>query len=212
MAQPFPKHQIIPADPCPSHQDSGVTLADAHHQGLDQKGRASRAAPIARSTPSRARSRGKPRASPSLGISHQPATSVASPCPRHCRQSCRRGTAARPGAAFTFLPRAHLSAELSAAPVIGPRRSLVLGVNTAESEKTRAEPSPGASSKAAKYQRTRGGDAQPPPCLPVTPLPRTPKSPRLGCSAAAAVPGIAGVRGRGRPLPERNTGDLGLKK
>lgn len=140
--------------------------------GLNQKGRASHAAPIPRSTPSRAGSHGKPRASLSLGILHQPAASVASLCPYHRRRSCRRGTAARPGAAFTFLLRAHLSAELSAAPVIGPRRSLVLGVNTAESEKTRAELSPGASSKAAKYQRTRGVGGMPslpPPRFPITP-------------------------------------------
>lgn len=86
---------------------------------------------------------------------------MASPCPCHRPRSCRRGIAARPGAAFTFLLRAHLSAELSAAPVIGPRRSLVLGVNTAEPEKTRAKPSPGASSKAAKYQHARGRGGMP---------------------------------------------------
>lgn len=86
---------------------------------------------------------------------------MASPCPCHRPRSCRRSIAARPGAAFTFLLRAHLSAELSAAPVIGPRRSLVLGVNTAEPEKTRAKPSPGASSKAAKYQHARGRGGMP---------------------------------------------------
>lgn len=158
------------------------TLADAQHRGLNQKGRTSRAAPIARSTPSRVGSHGKPRAAPSLGISHHPAGSVASPCPCHRWQSCRRGTAARPGAAFTFLPRAHLSAELSAAPVIGPRRSLMLGVNTAESEKTRAEPSLGASSKAAKYQRTRGAGGY--PASPPSPPAVNPEKPpgRMLCS------------------------------
>lgn len=154
------------------------TLADAHHGGLDREGQASHAAPIAHSTPSHVGSHGKPRAAPSLGISHHAASSMASPSPCHRQQSCRRGTAARPGAAFTFLPRAHLSAELSAAPVIGPRRSLVLGVNTAESEKTRAEPSPGASSKAAKYQRTLGRMPSLPPASPAPPTANPEKPPR----------------------------------
>lgn len=167
--------------------------------GLNQKGRANHAAPIPRSTPSRAGSHGKPRASLSLGISHHPAAGVASLCPYHRWRSCRRGTAARPGAAFTFLPRAHLSAELSAAPVIGPRRSLVLGVNTAESEKTRAEPSPGASSKAAKYQRTRGVGGM--PSLPPPP----PSSPSLPAMNPEKSPGRM-LGGSGDPRHRRGTG------
>lgn len=90
------------------------------------------------------------------------------------------------GAAFTFLPRAHLSAELSAAPVIGPRRSLVLGVNTAESEKTRAEPSPGASRSAQGSVAGGGTGGKPVSPHPVPYIPAaTPKaSPWDGCGGA----------------------------
>lgn len=141
---------------------------------------------------SRTASHGKPRASPSTGMSQ-------------CGRSCRRGTAARPGSAFTFLLRAHLSAELSAAPVIGPQRSLVLGVNTAESGKTRAEP--GAPSKAAEHQHAHGrGDAHPPLCIPSL-NPRTP--PREGCSEAVVLLGITRIQGCSWLPLEWSTGDLG---
>lgn len=180
------------------------TPADAQHRGLDQKGRASHPAPIARSsTPSHGGSHWEWQSGSFLGNLASPSRQrgLALPAPLPAKLP------PRPGATFTFLPRAHLSAELSAAPVIGPRRSLVLGVNTAESEKTRAEPSPGASSKAAKHQHARG--AQPPPRLPIAPCSKPQKTPGEGCSAA--VPGIAGVRGCGLLLPEGNTGGLGLK-
>lgn len=95
--------------------------------------------------------------------------------PTLSQRSCRRGR--ERGAAFTFLPRAHLSAELSAVPVIGPRRSLVLGVNTAESEKTRAElrPGPSHSTQGSGARGGVGGHLAAPPSHPRVPKKSAPE-------------------------------------
>ena len=187
-AQPFPEHRIIRVDPDPSRSDAGrlwQVLSTGVWTRKDEKAvpHPSPAAPHPVWDPMGSRSGSFLRdlASPS----RQRGLSLPMPPPAKL--------ATRPGAAFAFLPRAHSSAELSAAPVIGPRRSPVLGVNTAESEKTRAEPSPGASGEAAKPQRAGGAARCPGSPSPPAPNPEKPAG-RMLCGGAPRRRGGTGTR------------------